>query len=177
MKIRAGFVSNSSSSSFLCDVCSRTESGMDMSLSDAGMSQCINAHTFCDEHKASEVIPRAQLQLLADLLESSKGSSWMLDIEESLSPKMVGLDKSKGKPYYSDAIGVVYAEFQEVIEEEWPYDVPVSVCPICSFQALLPADVCKYLLKRLNMTEEGLLQELSGRFSDYKEFKGDIKCE
>lgn len=50
MKIRHGFVSNSSSSSFVCDVCGAECSGMDMCLSDAEMYRCENDHTFCDSH-------------------------------------------------------------------------------------------------------------------------------
>ena len=50
MKIRKGFVSNSSSSSFICDVCGTAESGWDYSLSDAGMYECENGHTFCESH-------------------------------------------------------------------------------------------------------------------------------
>jgi hypothetical protein len=42
MKIRSGFVSNSSSSSFVCDVCGENISGMDIGLSDAGMFECMN---------------------------------------------------------------------------------------------------------------------------------------
>lgn len=49
MKIRNGFVSNSSSSSFICNVCGRTESGWDMELSDAEMLECKNGHTFCEK--------------------------------------------------------------------------------------------------------------------------------
>jgi hypothetical protein len=51
MKFRSGFVTNSSSSSFICDVCGETASGMDMGLSEAYMSECKNGHTFCDSHK------------------------------------------------------------------------------------------------------------------------------
>lgn len=54
MKIRHGFVSNSSSSSFVCDVCGAECSGMDMSLSDAEMYRCENDHTFCQEHIVKE---------------------------------------------------------------------------------------------------------------------------
>ena len=54
MKIRKGFVSNSSSSSFVCDVCGEEVSGMDMCLSEAEMSQCVNGHTFCNDHKKEE---------------------------------------------------------------------------------------------------------------------------
>ena len=51
MKIRRGFVSNSSSTSFTCVVCGEEQSGMDISLSDVRMTQCSKGHVFCDEHK------------------------------------------------------------------------------------------------------------------------------
>ena len=47
MKIRTGFVSNSSSSSFICCVCGRNEVGYDMSIKDAEMCGCVNGHTIC----------------------------------------------------------------------------------------------------------------------------------
>lgn len=50
MKVRHGFVSNSSSSSFICNVCGSECSGMDMGLQDAEMYECENGHTFCYDH-------------------------------------------------------------------------------------------------------------------------------
>jgi len=50
MKIRKGFVSNSSSNSFICDVCGETVSGWDMSLSEAEMVNCDEGHEFCESH-------------------------------------------------------------------------------------------------------------------------------
>ena len=55
MKIRAGHVSNSSSSSFTCDVCGHTESGWDACLSDVGMYECMNGHTFCVDEAVGSV--------------------------------------------------------------------------------------------------------------------------
>ena len=55
MKIRNGFVSNSSSSSFICDFCGAVESGYNCCLSDFDMSQCEHGHTFCDNHATSYV--------------------------------------------------------------------------------------------------------------------------
>ena len=47
MKIRMGFISNSSSSSFVCAVCGGIESGMDVTLSDVGMTSCeVCGHSF-----------------------------------------------------------------------------------------------------------------------------------
>lgn len=50
MKIRLGFVSNSSSSSYTCRVCGNEEGGYDISLEGAGMVQCVNGHVFCEGH-------------------------------------------------------------------------------------------------------------------------------
>jgi len=44
MKIRNGFVSNSSSSSFTCDVCGMSESGWDASPTDFGWITCVHEH-------------------------------------------------------------------------------------------------------------------------------------
>ena len=50
MKIRKGFVSNSSSSSFICDVSGEEVIGRDIGLEDAEMFVCINGHTFSEEY-------------------------------------------------------------------------------------------------------------------------------
>ena len=49
MKIRTGFVSNSSSSSFICQLCGRQESGWDASYEEFGYVECPNGHVICDE--------------------------------------------------------------------------------------------------------------------------------
>ena len=46
MKKRQGFVSNSSSSSFVCDVTGEEESGWDCSPTDFGYYECCNGHIF-----------------------------------------------------------------------------------------------------------------------------------
>jgi hypothetical protein len=49
MKIRQGFVSNSSSSSFLCDITGEMFEGYDGDLSEFGLASCENNHTFLYE--------------------------------------------------------------------------------------------------------------------------------
>lgn len=56
MKIRQGFVSNSSSSSFICDVCNETYSGYDLSFRDCEIMECENGHIVCLEHLDVEVL-------------------------------------------------------------------------------------------------------------------------
>ena len=50
MKIRNGFVSNSSSSSFVCSICGKVESGYNLCLSDMDWVECDSNdyHTLCD---------------------------------------------------------------------------------------------------------------------------------
>lgn len=50
MKIRNGFVSNSSSSSFVCEVCNHTETGFDVGYEDVGFVRCENGHIMCEGH-------------------------------------------------------------------------------------------------------------------------------
>lgn len=50
MRLRQGFVSNSSSSSFICDVCGENYSGWDATLDQAEMFECTNNHTICLSH-------------------------------------------------------------------------------------------------------------------------------
>jgi len=49
LKYRLGFVSNSSTSSFVCEICGASEAGMDASPTDFDMIECDNGHTICQE--------------------------------------------------------------------------------------------------------------------------------
>jgi hypothetical protein len=55
MKIRTGFVSNSSSSSYTCDYCGNVESGYDMGLSDFDLVECTNGHICCCQHLTTPI--------------------------------------------------------------------------------------------------------------------------
>jgi len=60
MKIRNGFVSNSSSSSFTCCECGNTESGWDLGLQEAGMFQCEKCgRNFCEG--CGDKVPREEI--------------------------------------------------------------------------------------------------------------------
>ena len=50
MKKRVCFVSNSSSQSYVCNICDRKESGWDALPWELGFRQCACGHVFCDEH-------------------------------------------------------------------------------------------------------------------------------
>ena len=50
MKIRTGFVSNSSSSSFICQICNESADGWDWNNHCGDKLMCVNGHCFCQEH-------------------------------------------------------------------------------------------------------------------------------
>ena len=54
MKIREGFVSNSSSSSFICGVCNRIAEGFDWNNSAGGVVTCERGHQFCYDHSLNK---------------------------------------------------------------------------------------------------------------------------
>ncbi len=61
MKLRTGFVSNSSSSSFTCGVCHNTQSGWDLCLSDAYMVECSGCGTcMCEDHVDKATLAKVQ---------------------------------------------------------------------------------------------------------------------
>ncbi len=145
MKLRNGFVSNSSSSSFICQVCGAEASGWDMCRRDAGMVSCINGHTFCKDHI-----------LLADEYEEACEKGGEIDYG-----KWVALSEEEQRDWRKVGIPDDYQD----------YEVPTDFCPICSFVEIDPDDVVNYMFKRHEMTRDDILAELRERFASYSELK------
>lgn len=172
MKIRKGFVSNSSSSSFICDVCGQDVSGYDMSLSDAEMYQCENGHTFCEDHAISFEINK---EFVSELIKSEIGK-YKLYVE-----------KYDNKDYYTEKVKEYETlleeiensdeeyDFDSLMEEhddfEYRYNLPSKYCPICQMQHIMDRDIVKYMLKEAGKTEDQIVKEMQGKFVDIDEFK------
>jgi hypothetical protein len=166
MKIRMGFVSNSSSSSYTCDVCDRTESGWDLGLGEAEMNSCVNGHTFCTKHA-----PEWEL-------------TWQDKREIALGRWYITAGSGKGlRPAIEAAqTALVFNHLTEEHELEWlwdeaesGYDVPAKACPICSFGKVHERDAFLYLLKVAGREEADLLAELKEKFGSYEGMKQWLK--
>lgn len=182
-KYRRDFVTNSSSSSYVCDICGRSETGMDLGLSDAGMYQCENYHTICEDEIYETPNYKEFLQESIDEVD--------IDLLNSLS------DMSDD-------------ELEDLaMDYEFRYYLPEKYCPICNFASYSASDMTSYLVKtrgvtrdevfveikkinkrrkklynteyvqyvcqKFNLTEKDLIDEVKVKFGTYKSFKEFIR--
>lgn len=198
MKIRKGFVSNSSSSSFVCDVCGLTQSGWDMSLDEAEMYECENGHIFCEGHILEPTQEQIQ-DYLKYVIKEEEIEDY--EIEEWLEEKCYSSLEDVKSLYDIEDLSRGYGS-----GEGSRYSIPEFMCPLCNFEELSQADAREYLFKitgcqpsivfeeikkinkrrkklrdseyvsyilnKMGKTETELLGEIEERFNgSYKEFK------
>lgn len=107
MKFRKDFVTNSSSSSYTCDICGATESGWDISLEEAGMVECVNGHTICND----ELLEIPRKELIKKILESG----YETESEEELNSQ-----------HDDDSLLDIFWD-----QADNRYAAPEEFCPIC----------------------------------------------
>ena len=159
MKIRTGFVSNSSSSSFLCDFCGNEYSGWDARMEDAGMILCENGHTICESHLIEIVKDKAftitkmnindvSFENINEYIEGEEITEITDDnYERSLDAINIYLDDGCGE--------------NKVLPEQ---------CPLCAFNGITDSDLTKSLLKLTEQTREEYVEAIKTKFKTYKEF-------
>lgn len=148
MKFRKDFVTNSSSSSFICDICGRTESGWDMSAEEAEMYECVNGHTFCMEE--SLPLDREEFFKYVDTL--------LKDNEEWLDEETIEEDRKEYEECKNDEDDNVILTFARHTLEM--YEVPECMCPICQFIEYSQEDMADYLLKKYDVSREKVFEEV-----------------
>ncbi len=120
MKVRNGFVSNSSSSSFTCDVCNITRCKYDASPEDVGMIKCERDHIFCRDHAVKPIpyaiyYPKIEeifnffLTLTEDDFHTESGKKHFIEVKEELEETNI---KSSVEYFFGETF-------------------PGSYCPIC----------------------------------------------
>jgi len=163
VKVRHGFVSNSSSSSFQCGVCDEIASGWDVSFEDWGIYQCgICEQTYCEHHALPLTFGNVQRGVEKLIKNSEKSFSNDFHVDQEV------LQILQNHSGMLDEHGL--DDLQELFEAGTKWSEPMVrnfvatvCCPMCSMQKMSPRLYVKYILKHhLKMTEEEVLASLRG---------------
>jgi len=158
MKIRTGFVSNSSSSSFVCEVCGEEYSGFDAGLLEAEMSECERGHVFCDSHMSPESKILSDEEKKAFIIEA-------FGLEGDEAVKASQLDSE-----------VLDAQYEEALEEaDDRYSVDKSRCPLCTFHRPNDKQLVKYFMYVFSKSRDGLMKDMKTMFNDNEELEEGLK--
>lgn len=177
MKKRLGFVTNSSSSSFICEICGDITSGWDMDLSEAYMYTCENDHTMCDSH-VDAFVPDEKKLHERFMKEARKKLENILDDEENNYHVMVYRYLSENNLTIDDFLKKDIKEIEDIfeytfewspIEDDWLEDYQyVSIktnnryalikekCPICMHEEVTEKQLMDFALNKLNVTYDEL---------------------
>lgn len=150
MKIRNGFVSNSSTSSFICDICGQEYTGWDACPQDEGYdcSVCENEHTMCNSH-----------------LKKVKY------ITGDFGDKVVSAQDCPICNFetYAENEMVSYLEKTRNIEKQEVFNKVKSINK--RRKKLHNVEYITYVCEKFSLTDETLLKEIKDKFNDYNAYR------
>ena len=186
MKIRKSFVTNSSSSCYVCRFCGASEGGWDIDIKEAGMYMCENGHVLCREHyrKIPEkeiynyyrkyLIDKIYKCYIADndLINDTKEIERRIFTTINLFKMLKEMKKLYCGAQDSDDCVKKYNNLKDFVEDnfEFSYNVPSIFCPVCNFEKILDYEGFQYLLKITGHTEKTLLEKIKKEFNSHDEF-------
>ena len=147
MKIRKGFVSNSSSSSFICDLCGESHSGWDINVYAVGGYECENGHVVCcldrefDSGKCVEIFERD--------IANNNVCEFFLD-------RYNGVIKNDNLSEQGKKSSVIEIAYEYCTEDV----LPESLCAICRMDEIAANDLKNYLQTITKITEAEILIEI-----------------
>lgn len=151
MKYRKGFVTNSSSSSFICDVCGEVFDGYDVSLSDFDLVECENGHTICESELIKNVNYKDFIlkRIIEDDYVKTKFENYLnnLIVDETIEE-----NQELDEDYYKDFVDR-YMDFR--------YSVPEEYCPVCQYKIINLENVKSYLIKKYKLNINELKKEIN----------------
>ncbi len=164
MKIRTGFVSNSSASSFVCNICNKIESfGNGPEQYDSWkFVTCERGHDFCEKHMTNNIFEKINsednpLELYQKLHREIYNDTELEYDERDLHDDFINNDSVSDMLY------------------DLRYSCPSEYCPICSFENISNVDFLKYYFKKNNVNRKVIAKIFKEEFGDYKKLLEYIK--
>jgi hypothetical protein len=172
---RKGWVSNSSSSSFICDVCgSMSEGDYDEVYYECGHVSC------CDSDKDLTKLTLSQKRSIVDYYEQDDKRDDTAS--EKYHTNFYSLN-SEGMGIISEIVVKELAErlddyyTDEIVEEavEECDEVPKVFCPVCSLEVISDEFMLSYIINTTNISVEDLKDTIRTKFKTLDEAKKSLK--
>lgn len=166
MKFRLGFVSNSSSSSFTCDICHCSEvygNDADMDYAEDGFVRCINGHEFCEKHMSNNIFEE---------INNASSPEEMLKFFNKIYTEVYNEEFSYNERDLHD--NFINNDQADNIIYDMRYNCPPQYCPICSFGDFKDRDFVEIYLQDNKCSRADIAKVLKNRFGDYKTLRKKI---
>jgi len=178
MKTRNGFVSNSSTSSFICSVCGEEYVGQDASPGDFDCSECPNGHIICNDHlKDIEELPpltkngckhefdRTKSKFCAECGEPATVEDEDEDDDFSLSERNCPV--CRFEIYAEDEM----ASYLERTRDVTRVEVFAKVKAINKRRRkLYDSEYISHVCEKFSLTDDTLMAELKSKFKTFDEY-------
>lgn len=155
MKKRLGFVSNSSSSSFTCDICGAEVTAYDMCIDECDMFECENGHTICQEHALVDLITLDGQDMESEDFE-------YYDISEKCCPicsyKEISYSDTRSflLKKYGISEDLVFQKIKEVNKRR---------------KKLYDEEYVNYVFTEKEITDDSFLESIKTEFKSYSDYK------
>ena len=156
MKFRKDFVTNSSSSSYVCEICGRSESGWDIGLSECEMMECVNGHVFCCYEALERPTKKEMIKIIMENAWNRRWSSTTYSDVEVSEDELLEMDE--------DTL------FDDFMSDGGYYEVPNAYVLFVSLSSTQSTTLAHIFLRNMVFQEMKYLQRLSSLIREERNY-------